>query len=415
MGQPYEGEREDLFDFPEVEGLEEFGLVPPVPEGVDLTEFEKPQGGAPASTEPASTATRTASSETPANAAPDGIAEPESSGTQPVAAEPAPPSQPPTEVHEARANPPVPEGIDDLDEDLFGFDELFVPEDETLQAQVQAQAQAEAQPAPPAAPDPPAEEGARAPAPAQQQDQPAPKPEPADAAGPAQRHEPGRAERTPLAGAAFDVLSADAHAGRGDIPRLARDRGPRLLLPEDVPYSLTGDQGRVIWALVACFLLVNTGIFWLAHQASSNVHTTLTEATGVIANALAQRDRPTFGAAPAALPDAVSHTVETPPGDKSVDEPKTAPEPVVAAPEQPESPVREIDPRDFGSTHEFSVRHAEALLEDGRPEEARHLLNYVLANRDLVPLTPALHEKIDFLIPLTYDRQALMTAPEEPR
>ena len=32
MSRSYEGERHDLFDFPEVEGLEEFGLVPPVPE-----------------------------------------------------------------------------------------------------------------------------------------------------------------------------------------------------------------------------------------------------------------------------------------------------------------------------------------------------------------------------------------------
>ena len=57
------------------------------------------------------------------------------------------------------------------------------------------------------------------------------------------------------------------------------DRGPRLLLPEDVPYSNRVEAQRYVWALVACFLLINTGIFFLAHQASSNFQTSITQAT----------------------------------------------------------------------------------------------------------------------------------------
>ena len=104
MSDPFEDPINDLFDFPEVGGLEEFGLVPPVPSG---------QGAQGATDEPAKPAPAAAAEGPQANApAADDSAE------ATVAAVP------------ARPNPPVPEGINDLDEDLFQFEELFSLDDD---------------------------------------------------------------------------------------------------------------------------------------------------------------------------------------------------------------------------------------------------------------------------------------------
>ena len=95
-----------------------------------------------------------------------------------------------------------------------------------------------------------------------------------------------------------------------------RDRGPRLLLPEDVPYSLAGNNSRLIAALIACFLMVNTGIFFLAHQASSNVNESLSQATGLIADAISLRgqgEAPLHAAQPSQFGPGVTHEVELPP------------------------------------------------------------------------------------------------------
>lgn len=177
--------------------------------------------------------------------------------------------------------------------------------------------------------------------------------------------------------------------------RAPLDRGPRILLPEDLPYAsgASARDSRVIWALVACFLIVNTGIFWLAHLASTNVNQSITQATGVIAEALSARGgAPVHGAQPPAMPD------------------------VVYAPVEPEeaSPARDtepwVDPKNFAGTHEFAVGRAKALLTVGQFEDARRLLFNVLANKDRVPLEPGLREEIEYLIPLTYYDQGRATA-----
>ncbi|MEL6907041.1 MAG: hypothetical protein AAFP22_16650, partial [Planctomycetota bacterium] len=95
MTQPYEGDPTDLFDFPEVPGMEEFGLVPPTRKDVDLTGYE-----------------------------------PTAADTAPKPPKPAAPAEEPAPVQEARANPDVPEGVTDLDEDLFAFDEIFSLDDD---------------------------------------------------------------------------------------------------------------------------------------------------------------------------------------------------------------------------------------------------------------------------------------------
>lgn len=360
---PYEGEREDLFSFPEVEGLEEFGLVPTTKAGVSLKE-----GGGAGSAQ----------------------AEPEVE----------------IEVSAAKPNPPVPDSVSDLDEDLFGFDEVFsldndpfyngtltpegkptnpLPEPESelaLQAAVATEPAVEA----------PAE-AAQAPAPVA-----------AAAAAPAPQPAPAAPQSAPP-----EDLFADTGMSPGaprpslmGQPTLARDRGPRILLPEDVPYSPAGDHGRFMWALVVCFLLVNTGIFMLAHQASNNVNSSISEATGLLAEALSQRGgAPTYGSAPASISPVVTHTVEpTAPA-------KVEPEPLPA----PTEPW--VDPRDYSGAHEFAVGNAKALMGEGRFEDARRLLNHVLANQARVPLAPALREEIDYLIPLTYYEQGRSIAPEE--
>ncbi len=57
--------------------------------------------------------------------------------------------------------------------------------------------------------------------------------------------------------------------------------------------------------------------------------------------------------------------------------------------------------------------NAKALLSEGRFEDARRLLNHVLANQARVPMAPSLREEIDYLIPLTYYEQGRSIALEE--
>ncbi|MEL6713785.1 MAG: hypothetical protein AAFP86_08430, partial [Planctomycetota bacterium] len=81
----------------------------------------------------------------------------------------------------------------------------------------------------------------------------------------------------------------------------------------------------------------------------------------------------------------------------------------------PPAPETWIDPTDYEGTHEFAVGYAKKLLADGRFEDARRLLNHVLANQARVPLAPSLRQEIDYLIPLTYFEQGRATAVEEDR
>lgn len=370
---PYEGEREDLFSFPEVEGLEEFGLVPTTKAGVSLDG----DGGA-------------------------GSPEPE--------------PEPEMQLAAAKQNPPVPDSVGDLDEDLFSFDEIFSLDNDpfyngTLTSEGKPTNPLPVpEPVPEAAPvasEPVLEAAAPAPAPVEAAEA-AEAPAPAAAAAPAPQPAPAPApqpapEAAPQGEDLFAETGMHTGAPRPSLmgqPTLARDRGPRILLPEDVPYSPAGDHGKLVWALVVCFLLVNTGIFMLAHQASTNVNTSISEATGLLAQALSQRgEAPTYGSAPASLAPAVTHTVQPP------------------APAEPEPlPVPTepwVDPRDYAGAHEFAVGNAKVLMGEGRFEDARRLLNHVLANQARVPLAPALREEIDYLIPLTYYEQGRSIAPEE--
>lgn len=433
MSSPYEGSFDDLFDFPEVPGLEEFGLVPPVREGVDLSEFEM----APGTLAPAKPAAADAPTSPETEDADDGDR---------------------SFIAEARPNPPVPEGVTDLDEDLFGFDELFSLENDpfyngTLGADGMpandlfvADAGEGAEPGTPANALPqdelPAEVGAPEAAPA-----------PVDTAGAAEAPavaEPAASAQAPAAAPAAPSAAAaqpapapapapaqapPSHApgslmGQQAGPAGALDRGPRILLPEDVPYG-AADNSKMIWALIACFLIVNTGIFWLAHMASTNVNNSLTEATGLIANALAQGqqrapsapattdadvDAPTVASTPPDAGDDVSYEVETPAAETAPTGPAeanvpTEPEPLTTEPVF-ERPEPWVDPRDFSDPLTFAVNSAKAMLEEGRYEDARRLLNHVLANQSRMPLKVSLREEIDFLIGLTYYVQGTATAPE---
>ncbi|MEM6571549.1 MAG: hypothetical protein AAF957_24265 [Planctomycetota bacterium] len=440
MSRAYEAERHDLFDFPEVEGLEEFGLVPPV-----LEPFEEEAAKATAERRQAE-----------AEAA--------------LAAQAAEQSASPATA-EARPNPPVPEGVTDLDEDLFGFDEIFSLEDDPYFNGTLTLDGAPANPifldedalldeVPPPFAEPVADEPAPAPvaeAAAGNADEPyhpAPRPVPreadpeqvlpepaltedrAPAAAPATPAAAPVQESTPTANAAeappaprrvaadaalpeslSEVAPIDEPAAEAAAPAASRrsaqraaaaqqpvgagatlDRGPRILLPEDVPYSNRVEAQRYVWALVACFLLINTGIFFLAHQASSNFQTSITQATGLLAEAIARQNaNDTRASAPVVIAPAVEHTV-------------------VETPEEEQfQPDAWIDPTDYRSPHEFAVGNAKALLAEGRFEDARRLLNHVLANQSRVPLAPSLREEIDYLIPLTYYEQGRATAPEVQR
>ncbi|MEM9800434.1 MAG: hypothetical protein AAGA20_08910 [Planctomycetota bacterium] len=283
----------------------------------------------------------------------------------------------PVDVAPARPNPPLPAGVADLEEDIFAFDEVFSPPGEAAREPVDH------------APGPwvsdPLDDPLPPPAP-----EPAPAPDPAPAPRP-------RVERTRPPRRLLDDLPSIESTPDG--ARLSFDRGPRVLLPEDDPYAASDDRQRMVLPLVACFLLVNTGLLFLAHLANASFHTSIAEATDLLAESIATRaPAPTSAQIPIVVPD-LSHSI-------------TRPLPKEAAPFQPEA---WIDPRDYKNTHEFAVANAKALLAEGRFEDARRLLNHVLANQARLPLAPSLREEIDYLIPLTYYEQGNATGEEADR
>lgn len=315
---------DDLFDFPEAPGVEDFG-------------FEEP---APA-----------LAAEVSAPTAKGGFQE----------IDPIP-------------NPPVPEGINDLDADLFDFD-----------SSANAPLTDPMGPAPfkvSAAPEPESR-AAKAPAPV-----------------------------------VFQTSSADAESSEFEqvddlpattvpaaAPSLLRDAGPTIVLPEDLPNSSAWERNRSVVALVGCFLLINTGIFFLAQQASDRFNQTIADATGLMAQVLLeQQSRDAQAAAPANAEPAVEHVIEPADPEAEVE---------VEVAEEPE--IRLEDPLEYDNTHQLAVGRAKALLSQGKPEEARMLLNFVLANRDRVPLRNSLREEIDYLIPFTYFEQGNLIEPEEAR
>lgn len=356
---PNPGTTEDLFDFPVVGGLEEFGLVPP-------------------GTTPAPSA---------ASAAP--AADVEMSPTRPSA--------------------PVPADVADLDEDLFEFDEVFdLAEDPFHNGTLEASCQpTRPEPAPAPArtaflPEEHVIDGAaleQAPATARTESPAAPaRPEPtveAALAPEAVTTEPqGSSPQPDLEDLAADpaLVYARTTADRG--------HGPRPQLPDEVAGSLTGNNGRLIAVLGACFLMVNTGIFFLAQQATSNVNESLSQATGLIADAIATRgqgEATLRGAQPPQFGPGVTHQFES------------------LQPGLGEAVEKEawIDPRDYRNPHEFAVGNAKKMMEEGRFEEARRLLYWVLANQQRAPLTPSMRAEIDYLIPLTYYQQGRTTGLEQ--
>ena len=210
-------------------------------------------------------------------------------------------------------------------------------------------------------------------------------------------------------------LPAAFPAPAGDVGEAAdrgfalRDRGPRILLPEDVPYSNVGESQRMLWVLIACFLVLCTGMFYITYQSSKAFQATLLANTDRLAAAL-DRNQAAAVAQPAPLPTSASVPVE-PSLSYSIDQPNSA-QPASELPKR-SSADRWIDPRDYANTHEFAVGNAKAMLANGQFEEARRLLNHVLANQARIPLSPVLREEIDYLIPLTYFEQGNATAPIE--
>lgn len=325
----------DLFDFPEARGVDSFGFNDPAEESFEeasLTEGEGALGAREAALE----------------------------------VDPVP-------------NPPLPEGLSDLDHDLFDFDSAM-----------NATGYEAADPTP--QPVPAFEEEALESS--------------IDQAEPASDSVFQTAPDAGVAPAAIQEPNTEpeavpAPASAAPAPSLLRDPGPRIVLPEDMPNASSWDRNRSLVALVGCFLLVNTGIFFLAQQASDRFNQTIADATGLMAQVLLdQQANEAQAAAPANADPSVQHLVE-------------ASEPEVADTDVSDDPL--IDPREYDNTHQLAVGRAKALLERGKPEEARMLLNFVLANRDRVPLSNSLREEIDYLIPFTYFEQGNAVAPEEAR
>ncbi|MDA8592517.1 hypothetical protein N9L90_01205 [Planctomycetota bacterium] len=317
---------DDLFDFPEARGVEDFGFEEPAPAlGAEVS--------APA-------------------------AKGEFLEIDPI------------------PNPPVPEGINDLDVDLFDFDSSANAPliDPRGPAPFKADEAPELEPS---APEVPA---------------PAPVVFETSSADDHDDAEPSEAEQTD------DLPTTTVPAA---APSLLRDAGPTIVLPEDLPNSSAWERNRSVVALVGCFLLINTGIFFLAQQASDRFNQTIADATGLMAQVLLeQQSRDAQAAAPANAEPTVEHVIESA-------------DPEVEVAEEPDTRLE--DPLEYDNTHQLAVGRAKALLSQGKPEEARMLLNFVLANRDRVPLRNSLREEIDYLIPFTYFEQGNLIEPEEAR
>ena len=388
MSDPFEDPIHDLFDFPEVEGLEEFGLVPPIPPALRAEQ-------AAAAAEAAGAQAGSQSEETP-----------EGDSLEPGV---------------ARPNPPVPEGVTDLDEDLFQFDELFSIEDDpyrngTLGADGQPMDTSFMDPAPAADPlDLPEALDSTEFSDAESQ-QPAPlEPEPQRAAptpqAPPQPVAPQAREpyQQPAPTAPLPSSFPPANGEAQPAGHALRDRGPRILLPEDVPYSIGGENQRMLWALIACFLVLCAGMFYVTYQSSKAFQATLLSNTDRLAAALDRNQAGALAQAPVAVAPTSASVPVDPSLSYSIDLPGSLPR-GADLPKRSQSD-RWIDPRNYANTHEFAVGNAKAMLADGQFEDARRLLNHVLANQARIPLSPALREEIDYLIPLTYFEHGNATAP----
>ena len=168
----------------------------------------------------------------------------------------------------------------------------------------------------------------------------------------------------------------------------------------------------MLWVLIACFLVLCAGMFYVTYQSSQAFQATLLSNTDRLADALDRSQAQAPAQAPAVAPAVTSASVPVDPSlTYSIDLPGSLPR-GADLPKRSQSD-RWIDPRNYANTHEFAVGNAKAMLSNGQFEEARRLLNHVLANQARIPLSPVLREEIDYLIPLTYFEHGNATAPAQ--
>lgn len=382
---------EDLFDFPDVEGM------------ADLLAASR--ADAAASGNVASSPAPSASSARPAAAA----------EREPKAPLPAPkPSGPKT----ARQPKAAPRNAEDLDEDLFGFGELlelgaasdlgasdldpdaslFDPSPRSDEAQTQKVLPKEPATAAPASAATPS---AVASAPLEvAQDKPR---EPKRKKGEALPRPGAREQSTDdtTASPTPSPTPAPAPSGAADAPEAAAKKtkrtpdhaavataSPFLTFPASI--DLPPARSKLLWVLVGCFLLANGGVFLMTQQQNQNVNATLVAVTSTLAEAVARGSNATPREAPQSR------------------------EPVVSDVDARRAEAPMLDPADFSNSNELGLHNARRLIEQGAYAEARRNLFFILANQDRsTPLTPALREDIDYLIALTYYDQGRSIAVEE--
>ncbi len=387
-----EGLDEDLFDFPDVQGMSD--LIAAARESAAAGPSAPLPAAAPAAPAPKA---RTAE-------------QPQSAPSAPKPAEPRAPL------------PSAPIASSDLDEDLFGFGELMdlgasatfgtedplldpdpladlAPEPWALEPEPAAPKKtepkkvAEVAPAPPVAPAAkvadvePAKPAERAPAP------PAETPTADDAAGARERkpkNKKAAAKPTVVMREKKAPEAKPAEAAPEAKPKSAVGQGALLTAFPDA-IDLPPARSKMLWVLVGCFLLVNGMIFLITQQQSQSVNKTLAAVTSTLADAIARGAQPQV------------------PANASQRDPSVAYEPERTNPTS-------LDPATYSNTHEVALEIARRLIQSGEYTRARRNLFTVLANQDRgTPLTKTLREEIDYLIALTYYDQGLSIAQEESR
>jgi len=372
---------EDLFDFPDVEGMAEL-----------LATSRAAAASGRALTPSATSASNPARGAAPAAA------------TRAVASEPAAPL-PGTRTSapkSAGAASAPPRNASDLDEDLFGFGELFElggapaveAEAPRLDPRPPVAAKDDTRPAGAA---PRSTNGAAAApaaaAPVASESPVTVKPKerkPKETGAPAA----AAAREKQTASPASSDVTPNAHATsahRGELGHASAHAGaPFLSFPTSI--DLPPARSKLLWVLVGCFLLANGGVFLLTQQQNQSVNQTLVAVTSTLAEAVARgtnaapRERAPYDA-----------PVDSAPGAAAALEPR-------------------LDSADFSNTNELGLHNARRLIEQGAYAEARRNLYFILANQDRsTPLTPALREDIDYLIALTYYDQGRSIAVEDAR
>jgi hypothetical protein len=163
---------------------------------------------------------------------------------------------------------------------------------------------------------------------------------------------------------------------------------PFLAFPTSI--DLPPARSKLLWVLVGCFLLANGGVFLMTQQQNQSVNQTLVAVTSTLAEAVARGSH-------SAPRDAQAYR-----------------DPVASGADPAHAAAPVLDSADFSSSNELGLHNARRLIEQGAYSEARRNLFFILANQDRsTPLTPALREDIDYLIALTYYDQGRSIAVEE--